>query len=265
MIVIPVIVMPVLVRVVSDLVRVDGMAALAVGRMVVVVDSRSVQHQRRIDPAPFHRQHTGSRSGPGPDPPDHIGGSLGRQPVGPADQHQISRLQLIVEQLLEGGEVIEAGVGPPLGFHRFGISDDMASRQRFAIDHRHHRLHAHARPDRRPAEGRHQGGRKGQAAGFHDDAVELIRAFQQALHRRQEVVLHGAAEAAVGELHQAAVPFLFGAEAAGGDQIAVDAHIPEFVDDDGQALAALQQQVAQQGGFASPQEARHDGDGKTGW
>ena len=161
--------------------------------------------------------------------------------------------------------MIQAGVSTSLGFHRFAVSDNVAGRQGLAIDHRHHGLHAHARPDRRPAEGRHQGRRKGQAAGFHDDAVELIGALQQVLHGRQEVVLHGAAEAAVGELHQAAVPFLFGAEAAGGDQIAVDADITEFVDDDGQALAALQQEVAQQRGLAGAQETRHDGDGQTGW
>jgi hypothetical protein len=109
-----VIVVIVRVVVVSVLVRVDVMVVLPVGRKAVRMVSRPVQNQRRIDPPPGHRQHTRSCPGPGLDPLHHIGGRLGGQPVCPADQHQISRLQLILVQLLEGGEVIEAGVGAAL-------------------------------------------------------------------------------------------------------------------------------------------------------
>jgi hypothetical protein len=63
---------------------------------------------------------------------------FGLQAIGPADQHQIGRHQLVVEQVLNGAEVVKAGVGQPLGFNRRRIPHHVALGQGLAVHHRHH-------------------------------------------------------------------------------------------------------------------------------
>ena len=179
------------------------------------------------------------------------------QAVRPANQHQVGGHQLVVEQVFDGAEVIEAGIGQALGLNRGGITHHVALGQGFAIDHRHHAGNAGAGADLGPAKGLHQGLGQGQATGFNNDAVELVGALEQQLHRRQEFILHRAAEAAVGQFHHPAVQLLLGAEATTTDQFGIDAHLPEFIHQNGQPQATGKQQLAQQGRFAGPQKARH--------
>ena len=133
--------------------------------------------------------------------------------------------------------MIEAGIGQALGLNRGWIADHVALGKGLAIHHRHHAGDTGAGADLGPTEGLHQGLGQGQAAGFDDDAVELVCALQQQLHRRQEFILHGAAEAAVGQFHHPAVQLLFGAEAAATNQLGIDAHLTKFIHQNGQPQA----------------------------
>jgi NADH:ubiquinone oxidoreductase subunit D len=209
------------------------------------------QQQTRINRAAGHRQHGGSSPQPGPQAFDHLVEGFGGQSIGAADQHQIGGLQLVGEEVFDGTDVVEAGVGEALGFDRSGIAHHMAGGQGFTIHHRDHRMDPGAGADRGPAEGRQQGLRKGQTTGFHHNAVELVGPLQQAGHGGQEFILHRAAEAAISQLHQAALQLLCRAEATGRQQLAIDAHLAKFIYQHSQAQAALEQQMAEQGGLAS--------------
>ena len=170
---------------------------------------------------------------------------------------------MILEQLLNVSEVIKARISQALGFKSGWITHNTAGRQGFTIHHGHHTADAGAAADLRPAEGLHQWHRQSQSAGFHHDAVELISPLQQGLHRRQEFVLHGATEAAVGQLHHAAVQLLLRAEAAAADQVAIDADLTKFIHQHRQPQPAVEQKLAQQGGFARTEKAGHHCDRQT--
>ena len=227
--------------------------------------SRAIQAQQQLRRhlAALHRQHLGTGPADSLKAFAHPGQVCGGEAVSAAHQHQIGRPQLILEQLFEIGEVIEAGVGGPLPLKRFGVGHHTAASQRFAIHHRHHAIDTGAGTDVRPLEGLHQGLGQRQTAGFHHDAVEAIGGRQQFLHRRQEIVLNGAAEAAVGEFHQPAFELFLRAEAAAAQQVTVDAHFAEFIDQHRQTQAAGGKQMAQQSGFARAEKARHHSDGQT--
>ena len=221
------------------------------------------QHLRIHDP-PGHRQDRDGGFQALSQLRCHRSKLLGSQQVRAADQHQIGRFQLIGEQVLEGIEVIQAGIGTALLLHRCRITDDVTGRQSLAIHHRDDGMNARAGADGWPAEGIDQRSRQRQAAGFHHDPIQLVGVQQQFLQGGQEVVLDGAAEATVGQLHQAALQLVLGAEPTAGDQVAIDANLPEFIDQDRQALTAAEQQVAEQAGLAGPQEPRHHGDREAG-
>ena len=155
------------------------------------------QQQKGINPAPGHRQQGRARPQSGPNLADHCLELRGLQTVGPAHEHQVCGFQLILKQILDRRQVIKAGIRPALGFHRLAIAHHMAGGEGFAIHHRDHRMHAGPGADGGPAEGSHQGFRKGESAGFHHDAVEVVRPLQQAQHGGQEFILNRAAKAAV--------------------------------------------------------------------
>ena len=72
--------------------------------------------------------------------------------------------------------------------------------------------------------------------------------------------MNRAAEAAVGQFHQATIQFLGITEAAGSQQVAIDADLTELIDQNGEFQPAFQQEVTQQGGFAGAEETGHHGD-----
>ena len=210
--------------------------------------------------ATHHRQHADAR-------PDLLlqlsrqcGDLIGTEAIGTAEQHQISRHQLIAKQIIDVAQVIEAGIGLALRFKGAGIADDAAGSESFTIDHRHHTADTGLRTDLRPAEGLHEGQGQGQATGLNDDAVELISPLEEGLHRGQEFILHRATETTVRQFNDPIVELLFRAEAAAADQIAIDADLTELIHEHRQAEAALEQQAPQQGRLASAKEAGHHGD-----
>ena len=106
------------------------------------------------------------------------------QPVGPTDQNQIGGLQLVGKQILKGIEVIEAGIGLPLGLHRHRIPHHMAGGKGFAIHHSHHRIDADATANFGPTKSFDQGFGQRQSARLHHDAIELVGLGEQQLHGR---------------------------------------------------------------------------------
>ena len=193
---------------------------------------------------------------------------VGGEAVGAAEQHQIRRIQLVVEQRLQIAEVIKAGVGLALGLQCRRITHHTALTQGFTIHHGHHARDTGAGANVGPLKSLHQGHRQGQATGLHDDAVQLVGPLQQLLHGGQELILNSATEAAVGQLHHGGVGHalggVVGAHATTADQLTVDAHLTKFVHQHGQPQAAVEQQVTQQGGFAGAKEAGHHRDRQPG-
>ena len=183
--------------------------------------------------------------------------------VGSAHQHKIRRLQLIAEQLIDGGDVVQVRVLLALTLQGFGIGDRAARRQRFAIHQRHHAVDMHTTADRRPVECLQQRARQSQTAGLDHDAVQLIGTLQQLFHRRQEIILNRAAEAAVVEFNQATLQLLLRTEATTPDQITVKADAAEFIHHHRQPLAAGGEQMAQHGGFAGPEKSGDHGHRQT--
>ena len=213
------------------------------------------QHQLWIHGTTSH----GQQSRPGPNPLPQIARHPlelpGIHAVGTAHQHQIRRLQLIAEQLINGGDVVQVWVLLALALQGVGVSHRAARRQRFAIHQRHHAVDMHAAADRRPVEGLQQRARQSQTAGFNHDAVQLIGTLQQLFHRRQEIILNRAAEAAVVEFNQAALQLLLRAEATTSDQITIQTDAAELIHHHRQPLAAGGEQMAQHRGFAGPEKS----------
>jgi len=180
--------------------------------------------------------------------------------IGPADQHHVCSPELFPKQLVDRIAVVQAWIGLALGLEGLGIGHHMATCQRLPINNGDHRMHAGAGTDLRPAEGGHQRLGQGETTGFNNDAIESVSPRKQILHGGQEVILHRAAETAVGKLDQASIKLLIRAESAGSDQGPIDPDLAEFVDHHGQSLAAVQEQLAQKRGFASTEKTGHHRD-----
>ena len=159
--------------------------------------------------------------------------------------------------------MIQAWIGQALGLKGFRVGHHMAGRQGLAIDHGHHAIHPGAGTNLWPGKGRNQRFRQGEATGFDDDAVELVGPLQQPLHRGQEIILNGAAQAPIGQLNKATLELLLRAETTTAQQVTINANLPKFIHQYGKPQAAGEQQLTQQGGFAGPEKSRHHGDRKA--
>ncbi len=191
---------------------------------------------------------------------------LWRQQVGLVEDDQIGAGQLIGEQLMQRRFVIEIGIELALGIDLIGECGKGAGGHRRAVDDGDHRIHGAGVTDFRPVEGLHQRLGQRQARGFDEDMVKVATARHQFTHHREEFFLHRAAEAAVGQLEDAAVGLLFAtADGALLENFAIDAQLAELVDDHGDTTPfGIAQHVAQQGGFAGAEKAGNDSDGKFG-
>ncbi|MNS31196.1 hypothetical protein D3C72_632450 [compost metagenome] len=200
----------------------------------------------------------------------HLGADLGQafgvDQVGLVQHHQVGAGQLVGEQFVQRRLVVQVGVELALGIDLVRVGGEGASGHRRAVDHRDHRVDGAGIADFRPLEGLHQRFGQGQAAGFDEDMVQVATACHQLAHHREELFLHGAAQAAVGQLVDATGGFFFGAtDAALLEDFAVDAQFAELVDDHRNAAAlGVVEHVAQQGSLARAEEAGDDGDGELG-
>ena len=143
------------------------------------------------------------------------------------------------------------------------VVGEAAFGQRLGIDHGHHAVDGHARLDLGPVEGAHQRLGQGEARGLDHDVLGRVGAVEQLPHGRHEIIGHGAADAAIGQFDD--VLLAAGRIAAALQDLAVDAHVAELVDDqrDAAALGVLQH-VADQRGLAGAEEAGDDGGGNLG-
>ena len=129
-----------------------------------------------------------------------------------------------------------------------------------AIHNGHNAVHGHAGRNLGPVEGTHQWLRQGQTGGFDHDVIGRIFAVEQLFHGRHEVIGHGAADAAIGELHHVFLGAAF--DAAALEDATIDAEITEFVDDQRDALAVgVLQHVPDQGCLAGTKKAGDHGGG----
>ena len=243
-----------------------GVVVVVMGLVVVsvvglVVDrTGQAQHQFGVHPTPHHRQHGCTRANAGPQAIPHLVALAGADAVGPAHQHEIGTLQLFREQRIDGTAVVEAGICQALGLQGSRIGHHSPRGQGLAIHHGDHPIHPRATADLRPLEGCQKRFRQGQPAGFHQNSIERVGPLQQGLHGGQEVVLHRATEAAIGQFHQPTLQLLLGAEPTTAQQVAVNPDLPKFVDQHGQAQPGFQQEMAQQGGFARTEKPCHHRD-----
>ena len=153
--------------------------------------------------------------------------------------------------------MVEAVVGLALGLKGGQIAHQVPGGQRRAVDQGHHAVDGGGGANFGPAKGLHQGFGQRQPRGLNHNAVDLVAALHQHLHGGQKLFLHRAAEAAIGQFENVGdrclSAILVVAHLATAQQVAVDAHFPKFVDQNGNAPSVrVLQQLANQGGFASP-------------
>ena len=150
--------------------------------------------------------------------------------------------------------MVQRLVGPALGVDRVGIAGEEAVAHGGPVDQSDDAIDCDPGTDFRPVEGLDQGLRQRQARGLDYDVIGRIGPVEQRLHGRDEVVGHGAADAAVGQLHDTVL--LAALDAAALEDLAVDSEVAELVDDQGDARAVgRRQQVADGRGLAGTEEA----------
>ena len=190
----------------------------------------------------------------------------GVEQVGLVENDQVGAGQLVGEQLVQWRFVVQIGVELALCIDLIREGGEGAGGHGRAVDHSDHGIHRAGIADFRPVEGLYQRLGQGQAGGFNEDMVQLAATRHQLAHHREELFLHGAAQATVGQFKDATVGFFFAAtNGALLEDFAVDAQLAEFVDDHRNAPpVGVAEHVPQQGGFAGAEKAGNDGDGKFG-
>jgi hypothetical protein len=114
-----------------------------------------------------------------------------------------------------------------------------------------------SRLDLRPVERLNQRLGQSKTRGLDYDVVGRIGAVDQPLERRQKIFGHGAADAAIGELDHVARTARF--VTAAEQQLAIDAQLAEFVDDEREtAFAGMADEMAQEARLPGAEKARND-------
>ena len=187
-----------------------------------------------------------------------------RQGIGLAEHDQIGHEELIFKQLGQRRLVIEVVIRAALRIHRGRIIGKAPIGYGRRIYHGHHRIHGEGIAQARPLKSLHQRLGQGQARCFNHQMIDLLAPRGELFHHRGKLLLHGAAQAAIGQFKQLAVvgAAFVAAQATAAQQLAINAQFAKLVHDHGNALALrVAQQLAQQGGFARAQKSGHDGGG----
>ena len=198
----------------------------------VEVERVAAQHFRKRDVAALRPVQPGI----GIDAADarfHLGQRVGRHQVRLVEQNDVGesdlilRLGRIVQPVLQPSGVGDGHHGVELGFAADVLVHEKRLRHRRGI---------------------------GEARGLHDDRVELALAPHQPIDDAHEVAAHGAADAAVVHLEH----FLVDAD----HELAVDADLAEFIDDDRVFLPVrLAQDAVEQRGLPRAEIAGENGNG----
>ncbi len=187
---------------------------------------------------------------------------LGQQ-IGLVEQDQIGAEQLILVDFLQRIVVVERRVLRALGFELFLIVGEAAFRNGGGVHHRDHPVHRQPGADVRPVEGLDEGLWQREARGFDQYVIGARLARQQALDGGQKIVGDGAAQAAIGQLDN--IVFGAGLDAATPQDLAIDADIAKFIDDQREAAPLrMGQHMTDERGLARAEKAGDDGDGDFG-
>src|SRR5690606_38862046 len=147
-----------------------------------------------------------------------------------------------------------------LRLDRCDVGREAPRRHGLGIGERDHTVDGDARAYRRPVESLQERLRQGETRRLDKDVIGPYRARYQRLDRRNEVIGHGAADAAVRQFDDV----LLGAHLVGTgfQDLAVHADRAELVHQHGESPALrVLHEVADQGRLARAQEAGDDGDG----
>src|SRR5690606_36283421 len=155
--------------------------------------------------------------------------------VGLVDDDHVGGGELIFKQFAERGLVIEHFVLTALGIDGGFVGGKTAFGKGGRVGDGDDAINGDLGLDFGPVEGADQRLRQGETGGFNDDVIELFLAGEQRLHGGDELVGHGAADAAIGELDH--ILFAAGLVAAAGENVLVDAQIAKLIDDQRDALA----------------------------
>ena len=181
------------------------------------------------------------------------------QQIALVQHNQVGARDLIFEYFLDRVVVHERTVGGALSFKRLQIGGDAAVGERGAIDNDDHAVDSDAVFDRGPMKGLHQRFGQSQARRLDDNVIDAVFG-QNRVKRGHELVSDRAAQAAIGKFDD--VVFGAGGVAATFENLAVDADIAEFIDNDCKPTAlGIGQNVTDQGRFAGAKKARNDSAG----
>ncbi len=170
---------------------------------------------------------------------------------------------MILVDLLERIVVVERRVGRALGGDLGRIVGEAPFRDRGGVDHRDDAVDRELCPESGPVERLDQRLRQREPGGLDDDVIGLRLPREQRRNGGSEILGHGAADAAVGQLDDRLART--GLVGAALQQIAVDADIAELVDDQREAPSAgMAEDMADERGLARAEEAGDDGDGGLG-
>ena len=182
------------------------------------------------------------------------GEGFGIDQIGLVQDHQIGAGELVAEHLFERVVVDERRVGGALARHRRRVVGKPAGGECGGVDHRQHAVDGRAGADLGPGKGLHQRLRQCQARGLDQDVLGRGGAVEQARQGRQKIVGDGAAQAAIGKLDDVVLGAIL--VAAAEQQLAVDAELAEFVDDDREpAPLRPRQQMAHEARLAGAEKA----------
>ena len=183
--------------------------------------------------------------------------------VGLVEHDEIGAEKLVLVDFLERIVVIERRIGGALLGDARRIVGEATLGDGRGVDDRDDPVDGEPRAQFRPVEGLDERLRQSEAGGLDDDVVGPRLARQQRRHRGGEIVGDRAADAAVGELDDRLARA--GRIGAALEQVAVDADVAEFVDDEREAPAAgVGEQVTDQRRLAGAEKAGDDGDGGLG-
>ena len=188
---------------------------------------------------------------------------LGVDQIGLVQHDQVGGHELVLVDLGQRVVVIDRRIELALAGDGLRVVGEAAGGHGRRIDHGDHAVHRQPRADGRPVEGLHQRLRQREPGGLDEDVLGRDGAVDQRLHGRDEILGHGAAQAAIGELDD--ILLRAALDAAAAQRLAVDADAAELIDDDGEPQpVGVLQQMADQRRFPGAEEAGDDGGGDAG-
>ena len=174
---------------------------------------------------------------------------LGHQ-ISLVEDHQIGAQKLVFIDFFQRIIVVNRGVVGALGEQCFRIIGKSTCSNSSAIYHRNHAIHRQFGANRRPVKGFYQWFWQRKAGCFDNNVLRTVGECEQFLDRWNEVIGHGAADAAIGELDDVFIWAAF--NPAGPQYLAVDPDIAEFVHDKGKAPTfRVFKHMADEGGLSS--------------